>query len=131
MDGALIKKVDCIRLFVDDLEAGLSFYRDKLGLRLIWRTEQEIGLGLPDDETEIVIQTQRKNPEIDLKVDSVDQAVDQIADAGGKVVQEPFDIKIGRCLVFKDPWDNELILLDSTKGLLKTDANGNVIGNIA
>jgi hypothetical protein len=31
--------------------------------------------------------------------------------------------------VIRDPWGNELVLLDTTKGLLVTDAEGNVIGN--
>jgi hypothetical protein len=32
--------------------------------------------------------------------------------------------------VVEDPWGNSLVLLDTSKGLLKTDANGNVTGNI-
>lgn len=43
----LLKKLDCVRLYVPDLEAGLSFYRDKLGLALIWRTEAAAGLAMP------------------------------------------------------------------------------------
>ena len=129
MTEPLIQKVDCVRLSVADLESGLSFYRDSLGLELIWRTEQAIGLRLPDDVTEIVIHTEKMKPEIDLKVKSADDAAVQIEEAGGKVVVPPFDIQIGRCVVIKDPWENELVLLDSAKGLLKTDSEGNVIGN--
>ena len=39
----------------------------------------------------------------------------------------PFDIQIGKWVVVADPWGNQLVLLDSTKGLLRTDADGNVI----
>jgi len=130
VEKAHIKKVDCIRLYVENLESGLSFYRDKLGLKIIWRTKKEIGLGMPNDQSEIVIHTEQKSPEIDLKVESVDEIIDFIEDSGGKITNGPFDIRIGRCLVIKDPWENELVLLDSTKGLLKTDSEGNVIGNI-
>ena len=49
--------------------------------------------------------------------------------AGGKIVVPPFDIQIGRCVVVQDPWGNQFVLLDSSKGLLITDAEGNVIGN--
>jgi len=35
--------------------------------------------------------------------------------------------KVGRCVVVKDPWGNQLVLLDSTKGLLNTDRAGKVI----
>lgn len=129
MANPLIQKVDCIRLYVASLEAGLAFYRDRLGLELIWKTGDAVGLRLPDDETEIVLHTEPRAPEIDLKVACADDAAMQIAAAGGKVVVPPFDIQIGRCVVVHDPWGNELVLLDTTKGLLETDAEGNVIGN--
>jgi len=44
-------------------------------------------------------------------------------------VVPPFDIQIGRCAVVQDSWGNQLVLLDAGKGLLITDAEGNVIGN--
>jgi hypothetical protein len=43
----------------------------------------------------------------------------------------PFDIQIGRCMVVQDPWGTQLVLLDASKGLLVTDAAGNVTGNRA
>lgn len=130
MAESLIKKVDCVRLYVADLESGLSFYRNQLGLVLIWRTEQAVGLRMPNDETEIVLHTEQQRPEIDLKVESADDAAVQIEGAGGKVVVPPFDIRIGRCVVVQDPWGNELVLLDTTKGLLETDPEGYVTGNV-
>ena len=36
---------------------------------------------------------------------------------------------IGPDNVLRDPWGNQLVLLDTTKGLLATDEDGNVIGN--
>lgn len=125
----LIQKVDCVRLYVANLEEGLTFYRDRLGLELIWKTRDAVGLRMPHDETEIVLHTEPRAPEIDLKVACAADAAMQIEEAGGKVVVPPFDIQIGRCVVVHDPWANELVLLDTTKGLLETDADGNVIGN--
>ena len=92
----LIRKVDCVQLHVTDLEAGLAFYRDRLGHELIWRTETAAGLRLPDSEAEIVIQTERSEPETDLLVDSADEAARLIEQAGGKILIPPFDIQIGR-----------------------------------
>ena len=126
----LIRKVDCVQFHVPDLEAGLSFYRDRLGHELIWRTETAAGLRLPDSEAEIVIQTERLGPETDLLVESADEAARWIEQAGGKIIVPPFDIQIGRCVVVADPWGNTLVLLDASKGMLQTDAAGNVIGNI-
>jgi predicted enzyme related to lactoylglutathione lyase len=126
----LLRKVDCVRLYVPDLEEGLAFYRDQLGHELIWRTETAAGLRLPESEAELVIQTEDTRQEVDLLVDSADQAAKFIAQAGGRVIVPPFDIQIGRCVVTEDPWGNPLVLLDTSKGLLKTDAEGNVIGNL-
>ena len=125
----LLRKVDCIRLYVPDLEAGLFFYRDRLGHALIWRTETAAGLRLPESEAELVIQTEDQRQEVDLLVDSADAAAQFIEQAGGKVIVPPFDIQIGRCVVVEDPWGNPLVLLDASKGFLDTDKNGNVIGN--
>ena len=126
---ALIRKVDCVRLYVPDLEAGLSFYRDRLGHELIWRTRTAAGLRLPESEAELVIQTEDQRQEVDLLVDSADEAAKFIEQTGGRVIVPPFDIQIGRCVVLEDPWGNPLVLLDTSKGLLRTDADGNVIGN--
>ena len=126
----LIRKVDCVRLYVPDLEAGLAFYRDRLGHPLIWRTATAAGLRLPETDTELVIQTEEQQQEIDFLVDSADAAAGLIEQSGGKVIVPPFDIQIGRCVVVEDPWGNLLVLLDASKGFLETDANGNVIGNI-
>jgi predicted enzyme related to lactoylglutathione lyase len=130
LDMALIRKVDCVRLYVPDLEAGLAFYRDQLGHEIIWRTETAAGLRLPESDAEIVLQTEEQRQEVDLLVDSADEAATIIEQAGGKVILPPFDIQIGRCVVLEDPWGNPLVLLDTSKGLLKTDPDGNVIGNI-
>jgi len=127
---ALIRKVDCVRLYVPDLEEGLAFYRDKLGHELIWRTEMAAGLRLPETDAELVIQTEESRQEVDLLVDSADESAKFIEQAGGRVIVPPFDIQIGRCVVVEDPWGNPLVLLDTSKGLLKTDAEGNVMGNL-
>ena len=125
----LIRKVDCVRIYVPDLEAGLAFYRDQLGHELIWRTATAAGLRLPETDAELVIQIEEQRQEIDLLVDSADAAARFIEQAGGKVIVTPFDIQIGRCVVVEDPWGNPLVLLDMSKGSLTTDAEGNVIGN--
>ena len=126
----LIRKVDCLRLYVPDLEAGLAFYRDRLGHELIWRSETAAGLKMPETDAELVIQTEEQRQEIDLLVDSADEAAEFIEQAGGKVIVAPFDIQIGRCAVVEDPWGNPLVLLDTSKGLLATDSKGNIFGNI-
>jgi predicted enzyme related to lactoylglutathione lyase len=126
---ALLQAVDCIRLYVPDLEAGLAFYRDTLGHRLVWRSEDAVGLAMPGSATELVLHTDPIPPEIDFKVASADDAAQQIEAAGGKVIVPPFDIQIGRCAVVEDPWGNAFVVLDASKGLLITDDEGHILGN--
>lgn len=130
MPESLFRMVDGLQIPVPDLEAGLAFYRDRLGHALIWRTDTAAGLRMPDSDAEIVIQTERADMEIDITVTSADAAAATIAEAGGRVVVPPFDIRIGRCTVVEDPWGNRLVLLDASKGLLLTDAHGAVVGNV-
>jgi predicted enzyme related to lactoylglutathione lyase len=130
MPESLFRKIDGLQIPVPDLEAGLAFYRDRLGHALIWRTDTAAGLRMPDSNAEIVIQTERDDMEVDIAVTSADAAAATIAEAGGRVVVPPFDIRIGRCTVVEDPWDNRLVLVDASKGLLLTDAHGAVDGNV-
>jgi predicted enzyme related to lactoylglutathione lyase len=123
-----IRKIDCVQLPVSDLAAGLAFYRDRLGFELIWRTATAVGLRLPESEAELVLQTERPDPEVDWLVASADEAARLVQEAGGTILVPPFDIPIGRCVVVADPWGNPLVLLDVSKGLYTTDEAGNVTG---
>ena len=125
----LFQKIDCIRLHVSDLEAALAFYRDRLGHQLVWRSDRAVGLRMPDTDAEIVLHTEERGQEIDLKVESVEAAAARFVAAGGTILVPPFDIQIGRCVVVADPWGNPLVLLDTSEGLLITDEAGNIIGN--
>lgn len=129
MSEALFHYLDCLNLPVTDLEKALEFYRDKLGHSLIWKTEDSAGLRLPDGKSELVIRIDKRPAETDIKVKSVIDARNRFVEAGGSVIVEPFDISIGMCVVVEDPWGNRLVLLDSSKGLLVTDDEGNVTGN--
>lgn len=126
----LFRKVDCLSLPVPDLDQGLTFYR-RLGHKLIWRSPTRAGLRLPDSEAELVLQTEHADVETDLVVDAVGPAVERFTDAGGRVVVPPFDIAIGLCAVVADPWGNHLVVLDTSKGFLATDEDGNVTGVVS
>ncbi len=125
----LFQKVDCVRLYVADLDTGLAFYRDQLGHEIVWRTPTAAGLRLPGSDTELVLHTERQPPEIDLLVDAAPAAADRFVAAGGKILVPAFEIQIGQAVVVQDPWGNTFVLLDASKGLLLTDADGSIIGN--
>lgn len=124
----LLQYVDCIRLSVPDIEEGLKFYRDKLGHKVLWRMNNFAGLQMPDTKTEILLHTEPRAPEIYMKVQSVSEAVKQIAAAGGKVTVPPHEIEVGLRAMVQDPWGNEFVILDTSKGLMATDSEGNVTG---
>ena len=128
MKNSLFSKIDCIRIPVTDLEEGLEFYSKKLRHKLIWKTDSMAGLKMSDDKSEIVLYTEPEGLEIDFKVDKVEDAIEKFIQAGGKIIKGPFEIQIGNCAIVKDPWDNKYVILDSSKGLLDTDASGKVIG---
>ena len=113
---------------VSNLESALVFYRDFLGHKIIWRTQNSIGLKMPESETELVIHTEPDEFEVDIKVESVEKAAKRFSEAGGTILNGPFDIPIGKCVIVKDPWGNKLVLLDSSKGIYLTDSKGNVVG---
>lgn len=116
-DRPLLRKVDCIRLAVDNLDAGIVFYA-RLGASLIWRRPTTAGLRLPEADAELVLQTEEPGLEVDLLVDDAEQAATRFAAAGGKLLGDPFDIEIGRAVAVADPWGNELVLLDMSRGPL-------------
>jgi len=101
----LFKKVDCFRIYVDDLEKGLAMYRDSLGHPIIWRSDNAIGLQMPDQDAEIVIQTKDNKTEVNLLVESVSEAINAIVEAGGGLLFGPIDIPIGKYAIIKDPWN--------------------------
>ena len=129
MPEPLFRKVVCIQVPVPDIDAGLAFYRDKLGHEIRWRTATAAGLAMPDSDAEIVLQTERPVLKPNLLVHSADAAAERILAAGGRVLTGPFDILVGRCVVVANPFGNALVLLDLSKGLLTTDAQGSVTGN--
>ncbi len=128
--GPLLRDVDCVSLPVADLDAALDFWRTRLGHELIWRTESAAGLRLPDCASELVIHTENRPAAAELAVHAVPAAVERFRAAGGATLVPPFEIAIGQCAVVRDPWDNALVLLDRSKGLLVTDDAGNVMPDV-
>jgi len=125
----LFKYVDCIQFYTPDLQEGMQYYCNSLGMKVIWKSDTSIGLGMSEGITEIVIQNERNAQEIDIKVESVIEAINDIEKAGGQIICGAFDIKIGKCAVVRDPWNNQYVILDSTKGTFITDDEGNIIGH--
>jgi hypothetical protein len=93
----------------------------------LWRSEEAVGFALPETDAELVVHL-NIGPETDVVVEDADAAFAGFLDAGGEAVEPPFDIAIGRCARVRDPFGNELVLLDQSKGRLATDADDRVLG---
>lgn len=121
--------IDCVRIKVPSLKEGMHFYVNQLGHEILWKTPTAIGLKLPQSNSEIVLHTEpEEGIEVDFKVNDVEQACRDYVTAGGSLIKPPFDIPIGKCSVVADPFGNSYILLDSSKGVYKTDEKRDVIG---
>ncbi|WP_040676032.1 VOC family protein [Rhizobium grahamii] len=127
MQQPLFKDVDCVLLRVPDLQSALPFYEESLGHQLMWRSDVAAGLSIIGSKTELVLHT-KAGPEVDMLVQDLDEAVRRFREAGGTVLNDPFDLPIGRAAVVQDPFGNVLVLLDQSKGKLVTDHDGRVTG---
>jgi catechol 2,3-dioxygenase-like lactoylglutathione lyase family enzyme len=123
----LLRKLDKLLLRVADLDAAVSFYRDRLGNRVVWRNDEAVGFALPETDAELVVHSS-VGPETDVLVEDVDEALAIFLSAGGDALEGPFDLAIGRCARVRDPFGNVLVILDQSKGRLVTDGDGRVTG---
>ena len=125
----LLRLVDAVTIPVPDLDEGLRFYRDQLGHQLLWRNDAigQAGLVLPDSATEIVLTTNLEYAP-SWRVTALEEALDRITASGGRVVDGPTDIPVGRLAVVADPFGNRLVLLDLSRGRYLTNADQEVVG---
>jgi lactoylglutathione lyase len=115
----MLRKIDCVMIRVDDLEAAATYYTGVFGLRPVWRDDTSIGLAFPETDAEIVLHRDQGIPsrvEVHYLVDDVVSAVQAFKAQGCRVLEAPFDIPIGRCAVIEDPFGTILCILDMSKG---------------
>jgi catechol 2,3-dioxygenase-like lactoylglutathione lyase family enzyme len=79
----LFRKLDNLLLRVAHLDAAISFYRDRLGHRVLWRSQEAVGFALPDTDADVVAHL-NIGPETDILVDDVDEAFAVFLSAGGE-----------------------------------------------
>ena len=117
----MLKKIDCVMIRVDDVEAAKTYYADVFGLRPIWQHGGSVGLAFLETDAEIVLHNEPDLPsraEVHYLVDDVVEAVQTWSARGCRVLVAPFEIAIGQCAVIEDPFGTRLCILDMTKGPL-------------
>jgi catechol 2,3-dioxygenase-like lactoylglutathione lyase family enzyme len=115
----MLKKIDCVMIRVESIEAARQYYTDVFGLRPLWGDENSIGLGFPETDAEIVLHNESdipSNVEVYYLVDDVESAVSELQEKECTTIVGPFDISIGKCAIIRDPFGIRLCILDMTKG---------------
>ena len=115
----MLRKIDCVMIQVEDLEAAAVYYSDVFGLRRLWQDETSVGLGFPETDAEVVLHCNSDVPsplDVYYLVDDVVCSVGVLRENGCRVLSEPFDIPIGKCSVVRDPFGTSLCILDMSKG---------------
>ena len=117
MSEPLFTNVDCLGVQVPDLDEALSFYRDKLGHELLWRSETSAGLGFGNGGKmpELVLHTDAWSIAAAIKVESVSEAIERFVAAGGSVV-EPSSDGEETYSVWIDPTSSSGVDLEWTTG---------------
>jgi lactoylglutathione lyase len=115
----MLRKIDCIMIRVDDVEAAAAYYTKVFGLLPQWSGDDSIGLTFPEADAEIVLHNDPAIPsslEVHYLVDDVLGAVASLAAQGCQILVAPFPITIGKCAVIRDPFGTRLCILDMMKG---------------
>ncbi|MBV9731247.1 MAG: hypothetical protein JO275_00640 [Verrucomicrobia bacterium] len=126
----MFRNVDCVMIRVDSVEVAATYYREVFGLRPNWSDDVSIGLKFPESDTEIVLHNDPNIPspvEVYYLVRDVVDAVKSYTEKGCHLLVAPFDIRIGKCAVLKDPFETRICILDMTKGSRPSNLAGQLI----
>jgi glyoxylase I family protein len=115
----VLRKIDCVMVKVENLDVARRFYERVLGLTHLWSNSHSIALGMRDCDAEIVLHDDPQIPRecnVHYLVGDVKDAAAKLSSAGCSVMVAPFEVGVGRCAVLRDPFDNLLNLIDTSKG---------------
>jgi predicted enzyme related to lactoylglutathione lyase len=122
----MLKKIDCVLIRVNDVGEAVNFYSEVFGLKPVWQDDQwqQAGLVFPESDAEIVLHCDPLIPgqvEVHYLVDDVIAATQKYVEKGCTIITEPFDIRIGKCVVIQDPFGTRLCILDMSKAAVVPD----------
>ena len=105
---AVLRKIDCVMVKVENLHAAQRFYERVLGLTPLWSNSHSIALGMRDCDAEIVLHDDPQIPRecnVHYLVGDVKEAAAKLSSAGCSVMVAPFEVGIGLCAVLRDPFE--------------------------
>ena len=104
--------IDYVEIYVDDIAAAKEFYGGAFGWRFNDYGDVYAGIRAPDGDGEvggITTGDQRGGSPLVLVIsEDLEGSRQAVSDAGGEVVEGPFDYPGGRRFHFRDPAGNEL-----------------------
>ncbi len=94
----MLRKIDCVMMRVDNVEAAASYYADVFGLRPQWSGDDAIGLVFPETDAEIVLHRDPNIPssvEVHYLADDVVAAVAHYAQRAVVCLLNPLMLQLG------------------------------------
>src|SRR3954468_1008831 len=112
--------IDYVEIYVDDVAAAKTFYREAFGWRFNDYGETYSGIQAPDGDGELggltVGETRGASPLVLVISEDLDTSLDAVRTAGGEVVEGPYPYPGGRRFHFRDPSGNVLGVFEPSDG---------------
>jgi predicted enzyme related to lactoylglutathione lyase len=112
--------IDYVEIYVDDVPAAKQFYGTVFGWRFNDYGDAYAGIQAPDGDGELggitVGDDRGASPLVLVISEELDASLAAVTDAGGEVVEGPFDYPGGRRFHFRDPSGNTLGVFQPSDG---------------
>jgi predicted enzyme related to lactoylglutathione lyase len=112
--------IDYVEIYVDDVPAAKQFYGTVFGWRFNDYGADYAGIQAPDGDGEVggitVGDNHGASPLVLVISEELDASLGAVRDAGGEVVEGPFDYPGGRRFHFRDPSGNTLGVFQPSDG---------------
>lgn len=116
---AKLLKVDSIMFYVRDIEKAAKFYEENFGLTRAWQDDEKkmIGFVFDESDSEIVLHNDPNfpNPDFSFLVENVEDFCRSYKASGGRVAENPFDVRCGKLAILSDLDGNKIPIIDLTK----------------
>ena len=122
----MLRKINCVMIYVKDLTEAVNFYADVFGLKPVWQDQNQgqAGMLLQEGDAEVILHTDPNIPgqvEIYYQVDDVSATIAKFVDQGCTLLAEPFEMRMGRGAVIQDPFGVRFCLRDMSRATIESD----------
>jgi predicted enzyme related to lactoylglutathione lyase len=118
-----VGKLGLIMVVVRDMERSATFYRDVLGLKMLFKQENwsqfdagNILIGLHPEGEEVKV-SPSTGMSFGIYVDDITRAVSELKRRGGRLAIEPRNEPFGRWALLQDPDGYNIQIIEMARGL--------------